>query len=108
MAYEPEAEQFDEDEGGPIKSFLEHLEDLRWVLIKSGAATMVAMLVCLFTGNYLIRVLEWPLHRARPLHLTKTQTVLVSFGTNQITSFNVSSNDPFFGLAGTNRFTQLQ
>lgn len=108
MAYEPEAEQFDEDEGGPIKSFLEHLEDLRWVLIKSGAAAMVAMLVCLFAGNYLVRVLEWPLHRARPLHLTQTQTVLISFGTNQITSFNVSTNDPFFGLAGTNRFTQLQ
>ena len=39
MAVEPEAERLDldpeEEEGGPVKSFLEHLEDLRWVLIKS-------------------------------------------------------------------------
>jgi len=32
----------DEEEGGPVKSFLEHLEDLRWVLIKSLAALGVA------------------------------------------------------------------
>jgi hypothetical protein len=47
MAVEPEAERLDldqeEEEGGPVKSFLEHLEDLRWVLIKSIAAAGVAM-----------------------------------------------------------------
>ena len=36
--------------GGPVKSFLEHLEDLRWMLIKSGAALLVSMIVCLY-GN---------------------------------------------------------
>jgi sec-independent protein translocase protein TatC len=108
MAYEPEAEQFDEDEGGPVKSFLEHLEDLRWVLIKSGAAAGVAMLLCLLAGNYLVRILEWPLARARPLHFSKTQTVLISFGTNQLTSFKIGPNDPFSSLAGTNRFMHLQ
>lgn len=109
MAYEPEAEQFDDDdEGGPIKSFLEHLEDLRWVLIKSGAAAGVAMLVCLLAGNYLVRVIEWPLARARPLHLSKTQTVIVSFGTNQVATFNVGTNDAFTAIAGTNRYTHLE
>ncbi|HEX4264441.1 MAG TPA: twin-arginine translocase subunit TatC [Verrucomicrobiae bacterium] len=108
MAYEPEAEQFDEDEGGPVKSFLEHLEDLRWVLIKSGVAAGVAMMVCLLAGNYLVRVLEWPLARAHPLHLSSTQTVIVSFGTNQVASFNVGTNDTFSAFAGTNRFTRLQ
>jgi len=29
-----------------IKSFLEHLEDLRWVLIKSLATIGVAMIIC--------------------------------------------------------------
>ena len=64
MADEPVAEHLDEqpeEEGGPVKSFLEHLEDLRWVLIKSGVAAGVAMLACLLAGNYVIRVLEWPL-----------------------------------------------
>ena len=36
-----------EVEGGAVKSFLEHLEDLRWMLIKSAAALFVAMFVCL-------------------------------------------------------------
>jgi len=67
MGVEPAPDPLDEqveEEGGPIKSFLEHLEDLRWVLIKSGAAAGVAMLVCLLAGNYVVRILEWPLSRA--------------------------------------------
>ena len=109
MAYEPEAEQLDEDEGGPVKSFLEHLEDLRWVLIKSGVSAGVAMLVCLLAGNYMVRILEWPLARAHPLHFSKSQTVVIEFGTNQLTSFKVgTTNDPFSALAGTNRFVHLQ
>src|SRR3954471_1952045 len=107
MAYEPEAEHPDQDEGGPVKSFLEHLEDLRWVLIKSGVAVGVAMLVCLLAGNYAIRVLEWPLQRARPLHLPKDQTVQLVFGTNQLTRFQVRTNDPFAAITGTNQFTRL-
>jgi sec-independent protein translocase protein TatC len=108
MAHEPEAEQFDEDEGGPIKSFLEHLEDLRWVLIKSGVAAGMAMLVCLLAGNYAVRVLEWPLARAHPMHIGKTQTVIISFGTNQLTSFKVNTNDAFSSVIGTNSFLRLE
>ena len=88
MADEPVAEHLDEqpeeEEGGPVKSFLEHLEDLRWVLIKSGVAAGVAMLACLLGGNYVVRVLEWPLTRAPVRHSAKTQTVRVLFGTNQL------------------------
>jgi len=50
MADEPEAgplPEFEEEEGGPVKSFLEHLEDLRWVLIKSVVALALGMLVIL-------------------------------------------------------------
>lgn len=108
MAHDPEAEHVDENEGGPVKSFLEHLEDLRWVLVKSGSAVGVAMLVCLLAGNYLVRVLERPLHRAHPLHLGKGQTVLITFGTNQLTRFRIGTNDPFSALVGTNRFTHLE
>src|SRR5204863_80311 len=46
MAIETEEPQAvveeEEQEGGPVKSFLEHLEDLRWTLIKSITAASVA------------------------------------------------------------------
>jgi hypothetical protein len=39
MAGDPETERDDDLlEGGPVKSFLEHLEDFRWLLIKSCVA----------------------------------------------------------------------
>jgi sec-independent protein translocase protein TatC len=111
MADEPIAEHLDEqpeEEGGPIKSFLEHLEDLRWVLIKSGVAAGVAMLACLLAGNYVIRVLEWPLKRAPMRHVTGTQTVRVLFGTNQLSVLHLTTNDPLASLVGTNRFVRLE
>jgi sec-independent protein translocase protein TatC len=109
MADEPEAEhpQFDE-EGGPVKSFLEHLEDLRWVLIKSGTAAGVAMLLCLLAGNYVVRILEWPLKRAPVRHSGHAQLVRLTFGTNQLGSFRVGTNDPFAALTGTNQRVRLQ
>jgi Sec-independent protein secretion pathway component TatC len=51
----------EEDGGGAVKPFLDHLEDLRWTLIKGGSALLIAMIVCLAAGNYLARILEWPL-----------------------------------------------
>jgi len=110
MADEPAAESPDEqleEEGGPIKSFLEHLEDLRWVLIKSAAAAGVAMLICLLGGNYAVRVLEWPLNRA-PVIASKAQTLRVLFGTNELGRYRVSSNDPLAALVGTNPAVRLQ
>lgn len=110
MADDPGEERLDvpeEEEGGPIKSFLEHLEDLRWVMIKSLAAGGVAMLGCLLAGNYVIRVLEWPLHRAPIRHHANTQSVRVTFGTNEVTRFDVSTNQPWAALAGTNPFVRL-
>jgi sec-independent protein translocase protein TatC len=111
MADEPAAERLDaeeEDEGGPVKSFLEHLEDLRWVLIKSAAAAGVAILACLLGANYVVKVLEWPLHRAPALHGTEGQIVRVTFGTNQLSILHVGTNDPVAALVGTNRFMRLE
>jgi len=54
-----------EEEGGPVKSFLEHLEDLRWVLIKSGVTLFVAVVVCLLGGPVVVKVLMRPLDQAR-------------------------------------------
>ena len=54
----------DEEEGGPVKSFLEHLEDLRWVLIKGVVAVALGMILCLIGANYVLTVVKWPLERA--------------------------------------------
>ncbi len=112
MADEPEAERLDlqqeEEEGGPVKSFLEHLEDLRWVLIKSLAAGGVAMVVCFFAGNYVFQVLEWPLKRAPLAGGSRgAQVVRVMLGTNQLGVYHVGTNDALSTLAGTNRYVRL-
>ncbi|MGN6385986.1 MAG: twin-arginine translocase subunit TatC [Verrucomicrobiota bacterium] len=54
----------EEDEGGPVKTFLEHLEDLRWVLIKCAAALGIGMAACLAAAPQITSVLTWPLQKA--------------------------------------------
>jgi sec-independent protein translocase protein TatC len=101
-------EVLDLEEGGPIKSFLEHLEDLRWVLIKSIAAAGIAMIACFFAGNYVFKVLKWPLDRAPITKFGNTRVVRVLMGTNQVGVFHISTNEPLSQLAGTNRYLRLE
>ncbi len=75
------------EEGGPIKSFLDHLEDLRWMLIKCASATGIAMLLCLIVGNRITNdVLMHPLRESERIEArwlkTTNQMVTVQFGTN--------------------------
>jgi sec-independent protein translocase protein TatC len=110
MADEPEAEPLDieeDEEGGPVKSFLEHLEDLRWVLIKSLAAAGVAMVFCFFAGNYVFKIIEWPLRRAPLYNAGQAQIVRVMLGTNQLGVFHVGTNDALSPVVGTNRLVRL-
>lgn len=124
MARDYERESSDEAEGGPVKSFLEHLEDFRWVLIKSLVALGLAMLICLLGANYLVGILKWPMthNLLRSLAHTykwtvpwatshpqeESQVAIVSFGTNRLGSFQISPDERnAFGL-GTNRFTTVQ
>ena len=112
MADEPEAERPDvpeqEEEGGPVKSFLEHLEDLRWVLIKSATALGVAILVCLIGGNYVVQVLKRPLDKATLSYPGTNQIVTVFLGTNQLGVYPLSPEaQEQFGL-GTNRFVAVR
>src|SRR5688500_13006767 len=51
----------EEEEGGPVKTFLEHLEDLRWVLIKCFAALLLGMVTCLVAASYVTAFLQQPL-----------------------------------------------
>src|SRR5215217_1398681 len=52
----------EEEEGGPVKSFLEHLEDLRWVLIKVIASVMIGMTICLVASPILVEAMKYPLN----------------------------------------------
>ncbi len=97
-----------DEEGGPVKSFLEHLEDLRWVLIKSVATVGVAMIVCFFGGNYVFKVLKLPLIKAPLEKYRKGQSVRVMLGTNQLGVFHVGTNEVLTALAGTNRYVRWE
>jgi hypothetical protein len=44
------------------KPFLEHLEDLRWMIVKMAMTLAVAMVVCFAFRATLVRVLQAPLH----------------------------------------------
>lgn len=111
MVDEPEAEPLDveeAEEGGPVKSFLEHLEDLRWVLIKSVASLGVAILVCLVGGNYVVEILKRPLRHARFSYSGTNQVVTVLLGTNHLGVFPLSTDEQQRFDLGTNRFVAVR
>ena len=61
MAQEPEEPLLEEEEGGPVKPFLDHLEDLRWVLIKCIAAVLIGMSLCMAGAPQVVTFLKRPL-----------------------------------------------
>ena len=64
MAEEPAArDEAPENEGGPLMSFLDHLEDLRWTLVKCAIAMVAALLLCLALDDKLAGVMELPIRR---------------------------------------------
>jgi sec-independent protein translocase protein TatC len=108
MAGDPEAERPDEAEGGPVKTFLEHLEDFRWVLIKSIVALFLGMLICLFAANYVIQIIKWPLTRASVGYPGTNQIAVVSFGTNHVGNFQLTPEQQAAMNLGTNRFVSVR
>lgn len=95
----------EDDYGGPVKSFLEHLEDLRWVLIRVAISVGIGMLVCLVASNRIVEILSWPLERANVLLEKYFEThvpedgglVYLEFGTN-VWRYTVRGED-FLGLS---------
>src|SRR5438105_9053675 len=105
MADEPVAESLDkheEEEGGPVKSFLEHLEDLRWVLIKSLVALSITVLLCLIAGPHVVAILKWPLARAKFSYPGTNQVLTVLFGTNRLGVFPLTPDQQHVLELGTN------
>ncbi len=96
-----------EEEGGPVKTFLEHLEDLRWVLIKSLVALGVAFVVCLIAGDYVVAVLTHPLKAAKVRYPSEVQVVTVQIGTNRLGVYQIPPEQRATLGLGTNQFVTL-
>ena len=63
--WEPDLDTDGSEYGGPVKSFLEHMEDMRWVLIRCVAALGVAMVACLAGAPIIVDFLSRPLGEAK-------------------------------------------
>jgi sec-independent protein translocase protein TatC len=108
MAGDSESERPDETaEGGPVKSFLEHLEDFRWLLIKCAVALALAMLVCLIGANYVVSIIKWPLTRASVSFPGTNQMVGVRFGGHSLGNFEIPPEQQPALHWGTNRFVAV-
>ena len=94
--------------GGPVKTFLEHLEDFRWLLVKCAVTLGLAMLVCLFAANYVIAAIKWPISRAHVSYPGTNQVVTVNFGTNHLGNFELSPEQNQALNLGTNRFIAIK
>ncbi len=103
----PDDHQADE-EGGPVKSFLEHLEDLRWVLIKSAIALILGFLICLAGGSYVVGILERPLSKATLSYSGTNHIVTVYLETNKLGVFRVERDMAGKFSLGTNRFAAVR
>ena len=98
----------EEVQGGAVKSFLEHLEDLRWTIVKCAAAIFVAMCVCLFTVPKLVSILKWPLDRASLIHSNTNQVVTVRFGETRLGTWEFNTNQIGGLNFGTNQDVTVQ
>jgi len=104
----PQLPDAEDDGGGPVKTFLEHLEDFRWLLIKCVVTLGLTMLVCLIGANYVIEVIKWPLTRAHVSYPGTNQIVSVSFGTNHLGNYPLTQGQQQALGTGTNRFAVVR
>src|SRR5262245_25974899 len=107
MATEPEDPRTDEEleeEGGPVKSFLDHLEDLRWVLIKSLAALGIGMLICLIAGDRVVIILKRPLLQAEARYPGTNEVWTVSWGTNVVKVLKLTDEQQAKYASGGERY----
>ncbi len=71
-------------EADSSKPFLEHLEDLRWTIVKMAFTLLAAMLLCFFFRTTLVHVVQRPLLEADPQMgtlraLGVTDSITISF-----------------------------
>jgi sec-independent protein translocase protein TatC len=74
----------DTPESETSKPFLEHLEDLRWTIVKMSITLVLAMVLCFAFRTSLVRVMQAPLHEIDPQigalrALGITDSIVISF-----------------------------
>lgn len=89
--YQPESE-----EGGPRKSFWDHLRDLRTAIVRSAVAIGIALVFCLLIADRLVQILEYPLEHIDAFQKPKP-TVAFKIGRTELGPYEVSRED-FPGL----------
>src|ERR1039458_126142 len=82
----------EEDLGGK-KSFWDHLDDLRKVLVRSAIAIGLALVVCLLLDSTLVGILEYPLRRMNIFDRPQP-TVTLQLGATKLGPY-VVSHDQF-------------
>jgi sec-independent protein translocase protein TatC len=105
---EPQLDELEEEGGGPVKTFLEHLEDLRWMLIKSGSALLISMIICLYGTSHIVSILKLPLKKAALIQTGHSQKVVFRLGTNNLATFEPPTNHIGPLELGTNHFVIIQ
>ena len=96
MADETPAVPADVEDVGPKKSFWGHLADLRTALIRSTIVIVAALLVCLLTSPWLVKVLEEPMRHMRMFEKPRP-TVTLQIGATKLGPFEVT-REQFPGL----------
>ncbi len=84
------------EDTGPKKSFWGHLTDLRAALIRSVVAIGIALVLCLFLSQWIVKVLEYPLQRMHMFEKPR-RTVTLEIGDTKLGPFDVS-REVFPGL----------
>ena len=98
-----------EEGGGPVKGFLDHLEDFRWLLVKCAAALGICFIVCLYAIPQIVWVLKWPLQRAALVRASGDERrTVVRFGTNTVATLQMETNRIGSLDLGTNWFSAIQ
>jgi sec-independent protein translocase protein TatC len=97
-----------DDGGGPVKTFLEHLEDFRWMIIKAGAALLVCFIASFYAVPEIVAVLKWPLKNSALVRVNDERKMLVRMGTNTLGNFDLTTNQIGDLDLGTNWFSVVQ
>lgn len=93
----------DEEDGkdpGPRKTFWEHVEDLRKVLVRSSIAIGIAFVACLLLDDKLVKIIEYPLKNMDAFVKPKP-TVTIQMGAKNFGPFDVPA-DQFPGVNAAN------
>src|SRR5215207_6966714 len=67
-------------DGDVVKPFLDHLEDLRWTIVKMVVTLVIGMAVCFVFAADIVKLLQWPIHWAgiRVVGASSNPAVLVA------------------------------